>query len=43
MGLVIACELARYLARYLAQKGDGAIVDDEGEWFAVIDGEFVDP
>ena len=39
MGLVIACELARYLA----QKGDGVIVDDEGEWFAVVDGEFVDP
>lgn len=39
MGLVIACELARYLA----QKGDGVIVDDEGEWFAVEDGGFVDP
>ena len=39
MGLVLACELARYLA----QKGDGVIVDDENEWYAVDDGEFVDP
>jgi hypothetical protein len=39
VGLVIACELARYLA----QKGDGVIVDDELEWFAVVDGEFVYP
>jgi hypothetical protein len=39
MGLVIAIELARWLA----QKGDGVFVDDDGEWFAVVDGEFVDP
>jgi hypothetical protein len=39
MGLVIACELARYLA----QKGDGIFVDDNNEWYAVADGEFVDP
>jgi hypothetical protein len=39
MGLVLATELARYLA----QKGDGVIVDDEDEWYALDDGEFVDP
>jgi hypothetical protein len=39
MGIVFASELARYLA----QKGDGVIVDDENQWFAVADGGFVDP
>ena len=39
MGLVLACELARYLA----QKGDGIFVDDNNEWYAVEDGEFTDP
>lgn len=48
MGLVIACELARYLA----QKGDGIFVDDNNEWYAVEGGasqprtrrgEFTDP
>lgn len=39
MGLVLACELGRYLA----QKGDGIFVDDDNEWYAVVDGEFADP
>lgn len=38
MGIVIAFELARYLA----QKGDGVIVDDEDQWYTVDDGELVD-
>ncbi len=36
MGLVIANEVARYVA----QKGDGVIVDDDGHWFAIVDGGF---
>jgi hypothetical protein len=38
MGLVLASELARYLA----QKGDGVFVDDEHEWYVVADGEFTE-
>jgi len=39
----MAVVLAYEVARYLAQKGDGAFVDDDDEWFAVHDGAFVDP
>jgi hypothetical protein len=39
MGVVIAYEIARYLA----QKGSGIFVDDEDEWFAVRDGAFGKP
>ncbi|MFK8003149.1 MAG: hypothetical protein AB8H86_26500 [Polyangiales bacterium] len=35
-GVVLAYELARYLA----QKGDAVLVDDEGRWFVVVDGVF---
>lgn len=38
MGVVIAFELARYLA----QKGDGLIVDDEDQWQETQDGAFVE-
>jgi hypothetical protein len=38
MGFVLAFELARYLA----QKGDGVIVDDENAWYAVEDGELIE-
>lgn len=37
MGIVIAFELARYLA----QKGDGVLVDDDDQWYAVEDGVLV--
>ncbi|MBM4782968.1 MAG: hypothetical protein GQE15_35260 [Archangiaceae bacterium] len=36
MGVVIAYELARYLA----QKGDGVIVDDDDRWQRIDDGAF---
>lgn len=38
MGVVLAYELARYLA----QKGAGVVVDDEGRWFTVDRGAWVD-
>jgi hypothetical protein len=38
MGIVLATELARYLA----QKGAGFFVDDDGQWFEVRDGIIVD-
>ena len=36
MGVVLAYELARWLA----QKGDGVIVDDDNRWQFVEDGAF---
>ncbi len=36
MGIVFAFELARYLA----QKGDGFIVDDDKRWREIVDGAF---
>lgn len=39
MGIVLAYELGRYLA----QKGEGLVVDDDNNWFAVKDGVWVDP
>lgn len=36
MGVVFAYELARYLA----QKGDGVIVDDDDRWQRIADGAF---
>ncbi|MDP1918001.1 MAG: hypothetical protein Q8L14_17285 [Myxococcales bacterium] len=38
MGIVLAFELARYLA----QKGDGVLVDDDDRWQRVVDGAFED-
>ena len=38
MGIVIATEVARYYA----QRGRGLIVDDDDQWFEVIDGQFVE-
>ena len=38
MGVVFAFELARFFA----QRGDGAVVDDEGQWLGVHDGAWVD-
>jgi len=37
MGVVLAYEVARFLA----QKGDGLILNDEGTWLRVDDGAFV--
>ena len=39
MGVVIAYEIARYLA----QKGSGIFTDDEGEWFAVREDSLGEP
>jgi hypothetical protein len=39
MGLVIAYEIARWLA----QRGDGLVVDDDAQWMAVESGAWVDP
>jgi hypothetical protein len=39
MGIVLAYELARWLA----QKGDGLVVDDDDCWMAVEGGGWVDP
>lgn len=39
MGIVIAYELARWLA----QKGDGIVVDDDDQWLAVDEGAWTQP
>lgn len=39
MGVVIAYEIARWLA----QKGDGLVADDDDRWMRVADGGWVDP
>lgn len=39
MGIVIAYELARWLA----QRGDGLVVDDDDRWMVVQDGGWADP
>jgi hypothetical protein len=39
MGIVLAYEIARWLA----QKGDGLVVDDDDQWLAVEGGGWVDP
>lgn len=38
MGVVIAYEIARWLA----QRGDGLVADDDDQWMAVEDGRWVD-
>jgi hypothetical protein len=39
MGIVIAYEIARWLA----QKGEGLVADDDDQWFSVEGGAWADP